>query len=413
MNSFWFGLLPGLAAAGAVAGFIVLEDLGTGALVGLVAGIMLIAAGARLWHIALLAPLPIAGIAAAIITNPYRIHRITSFLDPYQDAQGKGYHMIQSMVAVANGQFFGRGLGHGLQKFGYLPEDTTDFLFAIVCEELGVFGAALVIFLYGALLWCILSVIKREPSRFLKLVALGVMATVGLQALINLAVVTGLGPTKGIALPLLSSGGTGWILTAASLGLVIAMDRTQGVMQWYRVAEAVRTGDLAPSESAPAIEIPTPRAAVPAFAAAGTPIFDDDGSRFAPPSPASHVRATQTLLSDPLDSPITQFVISDAESAHTEPSEPELESLAPAVESLLTTVEPTEAITFPLVSEVSIESHSPTADASGVPVGETGLLFNQPPAEPVAAAADARESSRVVITDDARDWPDTTRLRPA
>ena len=269
MSSFWYGLLPGLAAAGAVAGFIVVEDLGTGALVGLVATIVLVAAGARLWHLAVLAPIPLAGMALAIMSNPYRIGRITSFLNPYDEAQGKGYHMIQSMVAVANGQFFGRGLGHGLQKFGYLPEDTTDFLFAIICEELGVFGAALVIFLYGSLLWCVLTVIKREPSPLLRLVGLGVLATVGLQAVINLAVVTGLGPTKGIALPLLSSGGTGWILTAASLGLVIAMDRTQGVMQWYRApsAPAVTPADTVVIESCqPPATVPDTRFAPPMVA---------------------------------------------------------------------------------------------------------------------------------------------------
>ena len=158
------------------------------------------------------------------MANPYRLERIKSFLDPYQDPEGKGYHMIQSMLAVSGGQIHGRGLGHGLQKFGYLPEDQTDLLFAIICEELGVFGAAIVVFLYAALIWAALSIIRKQTNPVLKLVAIGITATVGLQALINMAVVTGLGPTKGIALPLLSSGGTGWILTAACLGLLINMD---------------------------------------------------------------------------------------------------------------------------------------------------------------------------------------------
>jgi hypothetical protein len=353
-------------------------------------------------------------LAAAIITNPYRIHRITSFLDPYQDAQGKGYHMIQSMVAVANGQFFGRGLGHGLQKFGYLPEDTTDFLFAIVCEELGVFGAALVIFLYGALLWSVLSVIRREPSRFLKLIALGVMATVGLQALINLAVVTGLGPTKGIALPLLSSGGTGWILTAASLGLVIAMDRTQGALQWYRVAEKVRTGELAPAVAIDA----APEALAPA------PLADD--SRFAPPPPPAFAAlvARQEILSDPLDAPIAQQIIADPAPTPEESTAPEVSEVTEpepcmiADQTVLTTVEAAEAVVFPLVSESSVHRETLNADASGVEVGQTGLLFSTGPAEPAADDHSAEIAStmpppRVVITDDARDWPDSTRLRPA
>lgn len=227
MKSFWLGLVPGLAAAGVVAGFIVIEDLGTGALLAAAAAIVLLAAGGRFWQLMLLAPVPIMGAVVAIAANPYRLHRIESFMNPYLDPQGKGFHMIQSMAAVAGGQIFGRGLGHGLQKFGYLPEDTTDFLFAIICEELGIAGAALVVGLFGLLLWSVWLVVRHERVIMLKLLALGVLATIGIQAIINLAVVTGMGPTKGIALPLLSSGGTGWILTCAALGLVIAMDRAQ------------------------------------------------------------------------------------------------------------------------------------------------------------------------------------------
>ncbi len=227
MKSFWLGLVPGLLATGLVAGFVVIEDLGTGALMGVAACIVLLAAGARLWHLLILCPVPLAGAALAIVTNPYRMHRIESFMNPFLDPQGKGFHMIQSMGAISGGGIFGRGLGGGLQKFGYLPEDTTDFIFATICEELGVAGAAIVLFLLGALIWSVWGIVRRENVAVLKLIGLGVMTTVGVQAAINLAVVTGLGPTKGIALPLISSGGTGWILTAAALGLVVAMDRGQ------------------------------------------------------------------------------------------------------------------------------------------------------------------------------------------
>jgi cell division protein FtsW len=227
MPSFVFGLAPGLAAAGVVAGAVILEDLGTGALIGLVACIILLAAGARFWHFAAFVPAALLGLVAAIWVSPYRIKRLTAFLDPYADPQGAGYHMIQSMAAVAGGEGPGRGLGHGLQKFGYLPEDKTDFLFAVICEELGIVGAGIVIGLFVCLIWAGLAVVRREKNIALKLVGLGVVATVAIQALINLVVVTGLGPTKGIALPLVSSGGTGWILTSASLGLLVAMDRAQ------------------------------------------------------------------------------------------------------------------------------------------------------------------------------------------
>ncbi len=225
MAGFWRGLGPGLLAAAMVAGAVAHEDLGTGVLIGAVACLVMLASGARLWQFLMFTPAAAAGFAVLVATNPYRIQRLATFLDPHRDPLGSGYHMIQSMAAVAGGEVTGRGLGHGLQKFGYLVEDHTDFLFAVICEELGVAGAAAVVGVFAILLWAGLSIVRREPSPVLKLAGLGVLVTIGLQALINLAVVTGMAPTKGIALPLVSAGGTGWILTAASLGLLVAMDR--------------------------------------------------------------------------------------------------------------------------------------------------------------------------------------------
>jgi len=227
MRSFFTGLLPACLCVGLVAGVVVLEDLGTGVLMVTAAGVVLLASGAKIWHFMLFTPPAIGAVLVAIIQTPYRLQRITSFVDPYADPQGSGYHMIQSLTTVAGGGVFGRGLGHGLQKFGYLPEDTTDFLFAVVCEELGLAGALMVVFLYGLMLWLGTHVAKRERSLTLKLLVLGIVTTIGVQAMINLFVVTGLAPTKGIALPLMSAGGTGWILTGFALGLVAAVDRTQ------------------------------------------------------------------------------------------------------------------------------------------------------------------------------------------
>ncbi len=225
--SFYRGLLPALCLLGSVCFVIILEDLGTGALVMATGCIILLAAGARIWQFAMFIPLGLMGLVAAIVTSPYRVARITAFLDPYQDAEKTGYHMIQSMLAVAGGEGFGRGLGFGLQKFGYLPEDTTDFLFAIICEELGIAGAAIIIVHFVVIICMGCAIVIRERSTMLRLVALGIVSTIGLQAIINLIVVTGLGPTKGIALPLVSSGGTGWLLTCFSIGILMAIDRTQ------------------------------------------------------------------------------------------------------------------------------------------------------------------------------------------
>lgn len=227
LSRFLTGLCPALAAVGMVSAFIVLEDLGTGALIALVAALLLLAGGARLKHFVALSPFPLAAVVAAIMTSDYRMARIMAFRNPYQDPEGIGYHTIQSLVAVAGGEGWGRGLGFGIQKLGYLPEDRTDFLFAVICEELGIAGAAVVIALFIAMVWAGYAVMKREHSVFLRLVTLGIISTVSIQAVINLAVVTAVAPTKGIALPLLSYGGTGWVLTGFSLGLIVAIDRTQ------------------------------------------------------------------------------------------------------------------------------------------------------------------------------------------
>ncbi|MFW6033482.1 MAG: FtsW/RodA/SpoVE family cell cycle protein, partial [Phycisphaeraceae bacterium] len=153
--------------------------------------------------------------------------RLTAFRDPWADPAGAGYHAIQSMVTIAQGGLTGRGVGNGIQKFGYVPEDTTDFIFSIVCEELGLAGAGLVVGLYLVILWVGLGIVRDCRDTFARLVGLGVLLTVGLQVTVNVAVVTVVVPTKGIALPLVSSGGTGWVLTAFALGLLASLDNAR------------------------------------------------------------------------------------------------------------------------------------------------------------------------------------------
>ena len=207
--------------------FVVIEDLGTAALIGIVAFLMMIVGGVRWWHLALVVP-PSVGAAVFFVTHKaYRLKRMTSFLDPWADARGEGYHMVQSLLAFASGGISGRGLGNGVQKLGYLPEDTTDFVFAVVCEELGFFGATTVVLLYlGILLVAARAVKRADLDPFGKLLAFGIAATIGLQACINIAVATVSMPTKGMSLPLVSAGGTGLIITCASLGLLASVLRT-------------------------------------------------------------------------------------------------------------------------------------------------------------------------------------------
>ena len=233
MQRFVPGFLLPMAIVGVVALGIAGEDLGTAVLVTGVAVIMLLAGGANLWNAVAFLPVGAAGFIALVFISPYRLKRIFSVLDPYSDPQGSCYHIIQSMGAISGGGVAGRGLGNSVQKFGYLPEGTTDFIYSIICEEMGLLGAVAVLLLYVGLVWCIVQVVASRlatDSRptldpMSRLLALGIGATVGLQAVINVVVVTGMAPTKGIALPLISRGGTGWMMTALCLGMVIAMDR--------------------------------------------------------------------------------------------------------------------------------------------------------------------------------------------
>lgn len=225
LERFGTGFLPGLGLVLLLVLLVVTEDLGTAFLMFLVGITLLLAAGSKVRYCIYLLPPAFIGFCAAVIASPYRIDRLKAFMDPYADPQGIGYHILQSMSAISGGGLTGRGLGHSVQKHGYLPEDTTDFIFAVLSEELGILGVMLIISLYVLLLLLGLNIIKRAGTIFEKTLALGITLTIGLQTLMNITVVVGLAPTKGIALPLLSSGGTGWLLTAAGIGLLWAIDR--------------------------------------------------------------------------------------------------------------------------------------------------------------------------------------------
>ncbi|MCC6683233.1 MAG: cell division protein FtsW [Phycisphaeraceae bacterium] len=248
MHRFADGLLPALLLLALAVGVVGAEDLGTSALIAAVGALVLIAGGARLRHLMIFVPPAVAALVAMIIMAPYRVQRVLAFLNPWDDPQGVGYHPIQSMLAVTQGGLFGRGLGNGVQKFGYLPEDSTDFIFAIICEEMGLVGALMVIGAYLVILWIGLGIVRQCQDAFGRLLGLGVLLTVGLQAALNIAVVTAMVPTKGIALPLISSGGTGWIVTAFALGLVASLDNAYALHIDGREAS---TRTMTPATTAP------------------------------------------------------------------------------------------------------------------------------------------------------------------
>jgi cell division protein FtsW len=225
IRRFWSGLLPALLVVGMIAGLVGKEDFGTAALLILVAGCLLLAAGARIWHLILAALPGLVGFAYLIITRPYRVERLTSFIDPYADPLGRGYHQIQSLITIASGGWWGKGLGCGVQKYGYLPEGRNDFIFAVICEELGIIGGIAVIALFAILLWHGRKAVLAAGSVFGRLLALGATLTIGFQAAMNIAVVTVSVPTKGIALPLVSAGGSGVILLSCLVGLLVNVAR--------------------------------------------------------------------------------------------------------------------------------------------------------------------------------------------
>jgi cell division protein FtsW len=226
---YWKRFVPICLLAAAVVGLVIVEDFGTAAFIALLSFLMLIIAGVKWWHI--LTPLPFGVIAfcAALFRSPTRLQRIAAFLNPQKWADSTAYQANQSLIALGSGGLWGKGLGRGICKYGHLPEDTTDFIFAIIGEELGFIGNAAVIGLFIVFVWLGILVIVRCRDRFGRLLAGGIVLTIGIQAAFNIGVVTVVLPTKGIPLPFVSAGGTGMLLSAAAVGVLlnIAKQSTQ------------------------------------------------------------------------------------------------------------------------------------------------------------------------------------------
>ncbi len=184
---------------------------------------MLLAGGCRYRHLVLMVGVAASGLVALLMAEPYRRARLTAFLDIWSDAQGAGYQPLQSLTTIASGGWSGVGLGSGLQKYGYLPESHTDFIFAVLCEELGLLGAGLVLALFCAFIWVGLHISLRAATRFEQLLGFGLTFLVGLQAVMNIAVVTVVTPTTGVPLPFLSAGGSGLFAICGAVGVLSAI----------------------------------------------------------------------------------------------------------------------------------------------------------------------------------------------
>ncbi|HSE91789.1 MAG TPA: putative lipid II flippase FtsW [Methylomirabilota bacterium] len=222
LADFRHGVLPPLAAAGGLAALVLVQpDLGNSLTLITVAFALLFLAGGQVRHLLLVCAAALPLLAMAVWLAPYRLRRITTFLDPWSDPRGSGFQIIQSWLALGGGGWLGRGIGESKQKLFYLPESHTDFIFAVLGEELGFVGAAAIIALFVVFVWRGLRVGMRAPDAFGAYLALGITLLIATEMLVNLGVVTGLLPTKGLPLPFMSFGGSALVVTMLSTGVLL------------------------------------------------------------------------------------------------------------------------------------------------------------------------------------------------
>ena len=220
------GVLAPMAVVGLFAGLLLLEpDMGTAVVLTLLLFGLLFLGGARLPHLLLLGLVLLAVASMLIMQSDYRRRRLLNFLDPWKDSADTGFQLTQSFVALGNGGWFGVGLGEGRQKLFFLPEAHTDFVLALVGEELGFLGTGLLIALFAILIVKGFKIAGQAPDAFGRHLACGITLLVGIQVLINMSVVSGLLPTKGLTLPFVSYGGSSLIVSLVAMGILLSISR--------------------------------------------------------------------------------------------------------------------------------------------------------------------------------------------
>ncbi len=218
--------IPLAPVVGVVAGIVVLQrDLGTTIILCGTVFVVVFAAGARVKHLAAAGLGGLAALGALILGESYRRARLLSAFHPFADPKGAGYQLIQGYIALGSGGWFGVGLGASRQKWQYVPNAHTDFIFAILGEELGFIGEIVVLALFATLLYAGIRIAVRAPDPFGRLLAAGIAGWLGLQAIVNLGAVTGLLPITGVPLPLVSFGGSALVVTLASIGILASIAR--------------------------------------------------------------------------------------------------------------------------------------------------------------------------------------------
>jgi len=219
-----FGRYVGII--GIVALLVLMQPHMSGAVVVAMGGfIVLYAAGFKIRYFvtSVLAVVPLGYFL--IVSSEYRSKRLTSFLDPFSDKLGDSWQIVQSLYAIASGGFYGMGLGQSRQKFLYIPEPQNDFIFAVICEELGFLGAIFVIFLFALLIWKGIMIARNAPDEFSALTATGITSLIAVQVLMNIAVVTSSMPVTGVTLPFFSYGGTSLVILLVEMGILLNISR--------------------------------------------------------------------------------------------------------------------------------------------------------------------------------------------
>ena len=227
MHTFKRGLLPPLVALGMFAALLLVEpDFGTTILVGLVTLVLLYIGGVRPFQLFGFAGAGLAGMMVLLLHNENRMRRIFAFLDPEKYSQAEAWQLINGLNAFASGGAYGTGLGNSIQKYHYLPEAHTDFILPIIGEEFGLISTLVVLILFVVIFICGMRISARASDDFGRFTALGITMMITFQAIINLAVVTGCMPTKGLALPFISYGGSSLLVSSAMVGMLINVAHT-------------------------------------------------------------------------------------------------------------------------------------------------------------------------------------------
>jgi len=228
IRKFTVGVVPHLMVGGVVLGMVLLQrDLGTATIIALLVAAMLFSSGARLFHLACLAFASLPALYLLVAHESYRLRRIFAFMNPWEDRLGSGFQIIQSYLAFSEGGLLGKGLGAGQQKLFYLPEAHTDFIFSVLGEELGLLGVIVTIGFFAFFCFRGFRIASMAPSLFGRYFAQGITLLIGMQAILNMAVVMGLLPTKGLVLPFVSYGGSSLLLNLLAVGVLLNISTYQ------------------------------------------------------------------------------------------------------------------------------------------------------------------------------------------